>query len=582
MEKYTIPNVAAASLAVPAIQDEEFLPESSASSPNSIGKSPDTSAEQGSSSTAVSPGQDADKRAGRRRSTSTSASGDREKRKRSRVTPDQLIHLERFFAVDRSPTAARRREISEMLGMQERQTQIWFQNRRAKAKLLDGKSKSTLTTALPDTPPELRPGYEADLHGLIHEDEPVTIIPCTDLTIGTWRRMATSVGKHDLVAYFCETKRCLTWFIHSAGYGFKMEIPFDSILSTEFVNAAPGSGLATFVLTQPPLFYLENIGSPRSDGRGAVRAWKRCADWTEGMQATKVLRHKLVGPAVQLAHILNSFQASACVGDVRLHEPAYTVNVRESPSQPPSQDVSSSSSSALPSGLGAARGYSLPFAHEMLELEPAHAHPEMLMHPSERAFAGAPLVLNRAHPDPSDYPGTLVDTSPHLSHQQQQSSAGSSHNPSPVPYTARYPPTLQHQQQQQQQAHPSQGQTQAGGPSYPVPAGYADYADVRSQMGGGEYALSLMVPPAFASATPYMVVHPHARYGTATTPEPTMGNAPFQPARMSFDGSVQAMQQQQQQQQQQHHPHHTHAVDPPLLSSSSVHYDALGRLNGPR
>ena len=58
------------------------------------------------------------------------ASGDAKgKRKRSRVTPEQLAHLERFFATDRSPTAARRKEISEMLGMQERQTQIWFQNR---------------------------------------------------------------------------------------------------------------------------------------------------------------------------------------------------------------------------------------------------------------------------------------------------------------------------------------------------------------------------------------------------------------------------------------------------------------------
>lgn len=55
--------------------------------------------------------------------------GEKEKRKRSRVTPEQLVHLERFFSVDRSPTAVRRKEISELLGMQERQTQIWFQNR---------------------------------------------------------------------------------------------------------------------------------------------------------------------------------------------------------------------------------------------------------------------------------------------------------------------------------------------------------------------------------------------------------------------------------------------------------------------
>lgn len=115
---------------------------------------------------------------------------DKEKRKRSRVTPEQLVHLERFFSIDRSPTAIRRKEISDLLGMQERQTQIWFQNRlatycsvvneiltpflsrRAKAKLHDGKkSRGDSAESPPDTPPELTPGYEVELHNLIHEDE---------------------------------------------------------------------------------------------------------------------------------------------------------------------------------------------------------------------------------------------------------------------------------------------------------------------------------------------------------------------------------------------------------------------------
>ena len=59
----------------------------------------------------------------------SSTKSDTEKRKRSRVTQEQLVHLEQYFKDDRSPTATRRREISEQLGMQERQTQIWFQNR---------------------------------------------------------------------------------------------------------------------------------------------------------------------------------------------------------------------------------------------------------------------------------------------------------------------------------------------------------------------------------------------------------------------------------------------------------------------
>lgn len=162
----------------------------------------------------------------------------------------------------------------------------------------------------------------------------VTIIPCTDLSIGTWRRIATTVGKHDLVAYVCDAKRCLTWFIHSAGYGFKMEIPFEIILDTEFTNAAPGSGLASFVLSQPPIFYLENVSSPRSDG-SVVRHWKRCADWTEGQQATKVLQHDLIGSAVQLAHVLRNLHANTPGSDIPLHSPSYHVEPAPTPMELP-------------------------------------------------------------------------------------------------------------------------------------------------------------------------------------------------------------------------------------------------------
>lgn len=64
------------------------------------------------------------------------------KRKRSRVTPVQLAHLERVFTKDKSPTAAKRKELAEILGMNERQTQVWFQNRRAKAKLLEQRARA--------------------------------------------------------------------------------------------------------------------------------------------------------------------------------------------------------------------------------------------------------------------------------------------------------------------------------------------------------------------------------------------------------------------------------------------------------
>ncbi|KAJ7494576.1 hypothetical protein B0H11DRAFT_2002447 [Mycena galericulata] len=234
---------------------------------------------------------------------------DREKPKRSRVTPEQLVHLERFFSIERSPTAARRREISDLLGMQERQTQIWFQNRRAKAKLQSSKLKKAndLCQGLePHMLPSLSASLGNELNNLIHEDEPVTFIPCSDLSIGSWRRIATDPSQHDLVAYTCETKRCLTWFIYNGGVGFKMEISFDTIIDTEFTNASPGStGLASFVLSRPPIFYLENTCDA-----GSPRYWKRCTDWTEGHQASHVLRHDLIGSTVPLVHLLQSLQTN--------------------------------------------------------------------------------------------------------------------------------------------------------------------------------------------------------------------------------------------------------------------------------
>lgn len=217
------------------------------------------------------------------------------------MTPEQLVHLERYFAMDRNPTAARRKDISELLGMQERQTQIWFQNRRAKAKLQDGKHSSQFMDPGLDGSP-LSATFTAELHNFIHEDGPVTVIQCTDLSIGTWRRIASSATGCDLVAYVSESKRCLTWFIHSAGYGFKMELPFHTIVETEFKHVSSGAGLAALVLSQPPTFYMEKVG-PNDDGFVSC-TWKRCSDWTEDHQASKVLRHTVVGSASQLTHLL--------------------------------------------------------------------------------------------------------------------------------------------------------------------------------------------------------------------------------------------------------------------------------------
>ncbi|KZW02865.1 hypothetical protein EXIGLDRAFT_374945 [Exidia glandulosa HHB12029] len=228
------------------------------------------------------------------------------KRKRSRVTPEQLAHLERIFAQDRSPTAARRKEISEMLGMNERQTQIWFQNRRAKAKNQDGKGKvirHSPSSSPPETSPDAKPSsVDLDRQMLIHEEHPVNFIPCDDLTIGNWRRIASSTTRNDLLAYSCDAKRCVTWFIQSTGFSFKMEIPYDVITRVEFrpVPARPEVAQVTFYLCGVPTFFLDRIiPSPHALG-GALRSWQNCRDWTEGGQASTVVRHDIYGPLTQM------------------------------------------------------------------------------------------------------------------------------------------------------------------------------------------------------------------------------------------------------------------------------------------
>ena len=114
-----------------------------------------------------------------------------------------------------------------------------------------------------------------------------------------------------------------------------MEIPFDTIVETKFVNAAPGAGLASFFLSQPPVFYLETV-TPSPGNGPSVRGWKPCSDWTEGMQATKVLRHDLVGSAVQLAHVLRNLNVNNSTGsEISLHPPSYrpTADISPTPTQ---------------------------------------------------------------------------------------------------------------------------------------------------------------------------------------------------------------------------------------------------------
>ncbi|KAJ3169545.1 hypothetical protein HDU88_000736 [Geranomyces variabilis] len=61
---------------------------------------------------------------------------DSKTKKRARATPEQLAILEETFLTHTSPNAKLRETLSSQVNMTERSIQIWFQNRRAKVKLM--------------------------------------------------------------------------------------------------------------------------------------------------------------------------------------------------------------------------------------------------------------------------------------------------------------------------------------------------------------------------------------------------------------------------------------------------------------
>lgn len=135
------------------------------------------------------------------------------------------------------------------------------------------------------------------------------MIPCTDVLIGKWRRMNT--GASDLLVYLSEARRTLTYYVRSADIGFKMRIPFETIMATEYTHDfAPGCDRASLLLGRPPTFYRE-VPSRTGSASTLGRSWRPANDWTEGGQASTCTRHEIVGPSGQLSMALRSILATS-------------------------------------------------------------------------------------------------------------------------------------------------------------------------------------------------------------------------------------------------------------------------------
>jgi hypothetical protein len=278
---------------------------------SAIAESPsmDKDSQTPSPSAAGPPGSNSASRRPPRKSTLTQQ---QKNQKRQRATQDQLTTLEVEFNKNPTPTATVRERIAEEINMTERSVQIWFQNRRAKIKLLAKKSLETGEDI--DLIPESmraylamqaaesgkgfygRPGLLPYGHGnmmmmageqhqgkvLIHH------LTCRSLTIGKWTRVGQNTM--DLIVFYSPDKCSLTYYINNEQAGYKIEYAFNSIKNMYLENGEndPSKPAGIVIeLNRPPSFFMDS--TPNGNG------FFQCGDFTEDQQATQCLTHHLGG-----------------------------------------------------------------------------------------------------------------------------------------------------------------------------------------------------------------------------------------------------------------------------------------------
>ncbi|KAL8735981.1 MAG: hypothetical protein Q9166_000543 [cf. Caloplaca sp. 2 TL-2023] len=410
--------------------------------------------------------------------------------KRQRATQDQLITLEVEFNKNPTPTAVVRERIAQDISMTERSVQIWFQNRRAKIKLLAKKSIETGEDC--DSIPESMRAYLAmqefqngkpsvrDFYGplggapgamnaygggmLMHADSssPGKVVihhfSCKSLSIGTWRRVGQNAM--DLVVFYAPDKACLTYYINNDSAGYKIEYPFSYIKNITLENTGPTedpSGMPTkprgllVELNRPPNFFMDSSGTG---------GFHQCGDFTEDQQASQVLTHHLGGHpntlSGQLAKLvsLESFQtrhsffdshaiaASAPVSPV-IPRPASQPNKMSHPHLAQFQETGfGMGPPSLPRGHKRTRSRSVPCAVDFSMLQ--HPMPSFhIQHPSTTVtdpsiFAPIPQHHNNLGPLG---PNLRIDTSSGygLDYRQYPLSAATTNSPSEYASPSFYP-----------------------------------------------------------------------------------------------------------------------------------------------
>ncbi|KAJ5196579.1 hypothetical protein N7449_007058 [Penicillium cf. viridicatum] len=311
---------------------EMHYPPTGAIAPTASSSSPPASTPSPSTSSATTAHSSATRRPPRK----STLTQQQKNNKRQRATQDQLVLLEIEFNKNPTPTAATRERIASDINMTERSVQIWFQNRRAKIKMLAKKSIETgegcdsIPESMrhylamqfdPNKPGARDPFGRTGAYGppsmYANETNPsgkvvISHFTCRSLTVGSWRRIGQNAM--DLVVFYSPDKACMTYYINNDAAGYKIEYPFSYIknITLETGDPSPGPngepprpGGLVVELNRPPHFYMDSSNSG---------GFYQCGDFTEEQQASQIMVHHLGGHpkvlSVQLAKLvsLESFQ----------------------------------------------------------------------------------------------------------------------------------------------------------------------------------------------------------------------------------------------------------------------------------
>lgn len=264
-------------------------------------------------------------------------------RRRTHLKPSQVAVLQESFVTNTLPDASMRAQLAQELGISERTVQIWFQNRRAKARKLEAGGglpslvpnvrtgwidmpqpiqatfRSFMTPECYEQEPTIKrrprssskpekntnftvptPPQRAMSEGMARfitdssssqstkEKHPLVSFPVNTIRIGSWARFASQVNNEwDLVCFSDPVSRMLIWQVQDDGHQFRIEVSYNSIKQIKL-------GKINHELGQLEIDVEPSISFSMTR-HGIDQDWIRCGDFTENQQATEGVSHALQG-----------------------------------------------------------------------------------------------------------------------------------------------------------------------------------------------------------------------------------------------------------------------------------------------